>query len=204
MHNKLKIFKIMNKLILISFLFLISNSTYSQTSSIPIDINKSNVKWYGDEITGKQHYGSLKFKEGNIVLTGTGKVSDKIISGNFIVDMTSLNVEDLTGRGKNSLEGHLKSDDFFSVSKFNYAYLKILKSNDPVNGVQIISGDLTIKGISHPITFTMELNGKIAKSNLVFDRTKYDVKFRSGNFFQNLGDKLIYDDIKLEVSLVFE
>tara|TARA_B100001564_G_scaffold280026_1_gene242332 strand:+ start:692 stop:1276 length:585 start_codon:yes stop_codon:yes gene_type:complete len=194
----------MNKLILISFLFLISNSTYSQTSSIPIDINKSNVKWYGDEITGKQHYGSLKFKEGNIVLTGTGKVSDKIISGNFIVDMTSLNVEDLTGRGKNSLEGHLKSDDFFSVSKFNYAYLKILKSNDPVNGVQIISGDLTIKGISHPITFTMELNGKIAKSNLVFDRTKYDVKFRSGNFFQNLGDKLIYDDIKLEVSLVFE
>ena len=194
----------MNKIILISFLFLISNSTYSQTSSIPIDINKSNVKWYGDEITGKQHYGSLKFKEGNIVLTGTGKVSDKIISGNFIVDMTSLNVEDLTGRGKNSLEGHLKSDDFFSVSKFNYAYLKILKSNDPVNGVQIISGDLTIKDISHPITFTMELNGKIAKSNLVFDRTKYDVKFRSGNFFQNLGDKLIYDDIKLEVSLVFE
>ena len=194
----------MNKLILISFLFLISNSTYSQTSSIPIDINKSNVKWYGDEITGKQHYGSLKFKEGNIVLTGTGKVSDKIISGNFIVDMTSLNVEDLTGRGKNSLEGHLKSDDFFSVSKFNYAYLKILKSNDPVNGVQTISGDLTIKGISHPINFTMELNGKIAKSNLVFDRTKYDVKFRSGNFFQNLGDKLIYDDIKLEVSLVFE
>tara|TARA_Y100000741_G_scaffold276686_1_gene216543 strand:+ start:282 stop:866 length:585 start_codon:yes stop_codon:yes gene_type:complete len=194
----------MNKIILISFLFLISNSTYSQTSSIPIDINKSNVKWYGDEITGKQHYGSLKFKEGNVVLTGTGKVSDKIISGNFIVDMTSLNVEDLTGRGKNSLEGHLKSDDFFSVSKFNYAYLKILKSNDPVNGVQTISGDLTIKGISHPINFTMELNGKIAKSNLVFDRTKYDVKFRSGNFFQNLGDKLIYDDIKLEVSLVFE
>ena len=194
----------MNKLFYISLLFLFSNSIFSQTLTQSINITKSNVKWYGDEITGKQHYGSLKFKEGNIVLTGTGKVSDKIISGNFIVDMTSLNVEDLTGRGKNSLEGHLKSDDFFSVSKFNYAYLKILKSNDPVNGVQVISGDLTIKGISHPITFTMELNGKIAKSNLVFDRTKYDVKFRSGNFFQNLGDKLIYDDIKLEVSLVFE
>ena len=194
----------MNKLIFISFLFLISNSIFSQTLSQSINIIKSNVKWYGDEITGKQHYGSLKFKEGNIILTGTGKISDKIISGNFIVDMTSLNVEDMTGRGKNSLEGHLKSDDFFSVSKFNYAYLKILKSNDPVNGVQTINGDLTIKGISHPVTFTMELNGKKAKSNLIFDRTKYDVKFRSGNFFQNLGDKLIYDDIKLEVSLEFE
>ena len=192
----------MNKLIFISF--LISNSIFSQTLSQSINVIKSNVKWYGDEITGKQHYGSLKFKEGNIILTGTGKISDKIISGNFIVDMTSLNVEDMTGRGKNSLEGHLKSDDFFSVSKFNYAYLKILKSNDPVNGVQKINGDLTIKGISHPVTFTMELNGKKAKSNLIFDRTKYDVKFRSGNFFQNLGDKLIYDDIKLEVSLEFE
>ena len=194
----------MNKLIFISFLFLISNSIYTQTLFQSINVIKSNVKWYGDEITGKQHYGSLKFKEGNIILTGTGKISDKIISGNFIVDMTSLNVEDMTGRGKNSLEGHLKSDDFFSVSKFNYAYLKILKSNDPVNGVQTINGDLTIKGISHPVTFTMELNGKKAKSNLIFDRTKYDVKFRSGNFFQNLGDKLIYDDIKLEVSLEFE
>ena len=194
----------MNKLFYISLLFLFSNSIFSQTLSQSINITKSNVKWYGDEITGKQHYGSLKFKEGNIILTGTGKISDKIISGNFIVDMTSLNVEDITGRGKNSLEGHLKSDDFFSVSKFNYAYLKILKINDPVNGVQTINGDLTIKGISHPVTFTMELNGKKAKSNLIFDRTKYDVKFRSGNFFQNLGDKLIYDDIKLEVSLEFE
>ena len=194
----------MNKLFYISLLFLFSNSIFSQTLSQSINITKSNVKWYGDEITGKQHYGSLKFKEGNIILTGTGKISDKIISGNFIVDMTSLNVEDLTGRGKSSLEGHLKSDDFFSVNKFNFAYLKILKSNDPVNGVQTINGDLTIKGISHPVTFTMELNGKKAKSNLIFDRTKYDVKFRSGNFFQNLGDKLIYDDIKLEVSLVFE
>ena len=143
----------MNKLFYISLLFLFSNSIFSQTLSQSINITKSNVKWYGDEITGKQHYGSLKFKEGNIILTGTGKISDKIISGNFVVDMTSLNVEDLTGRGKNSLEGHLKSDDFFSVNKFNFAYLKILKSNDPVNGVQTINGDLTIKGIS-PVSYT--------------------------------------------------
>jgi len=194
----------MNKLILISFLFLISNTTYTQTMSRSIKIDKSNVKWYGDEITGKQHYGSLQFKEGRVILTGTGKISDKIISGNFIVDMNSLSVEDLSGRGKNSLEGHLKSDDFFSVSKYNYAFLKILDGNDPINGVQTLNGDLTIKGISNPVTFTMELNGKKAKCILIFDRTKYDVKFRSGNFFQNLGDKLIYDDIKLEVSLQFE
>ena len=194
----------MSKYILISFLFLNSLAVYTQTESRSININKSNVKWYGDEITGKQHYGSLKFKEGKIIISGTGKVSDKIISGNFIVDMTSLSVEDLRGRGKNNLEGHLKSDDFFSVNKYNYAYLKILNSNDPINGVQTLNGNLTIKGITHTVTFTMELNEKKVKSKLIFDRTKYDVIFRSGNFFQNLGDKLIYDDIKLEVSLEFK
>jgi len=194
----------MSKYLLILFLILNSLATYSQTKSRSIDINKSNVRWYGDEITGKQHFGSLKFKEGKIILSGTGKVSDKIISGNFTVDMTSLSVEDLSGKGKNNLEGHLKSDDFFSVDKYNYAFLKILKSNDPINGVQTLNGDLTIKGKTHPVTFTMELNEEKGKSNLIFDRTKYDVKFRSGNFFQNLGDKLIYDDIKLEVSLEFE
>ena len=194
----------MSKYILISFLFLNSLAVYTQTESLSININKSKVKWYGDEITGKQHYGSLKFKEGKIIITGTGKVSDKIISGNFIVDMTSLSVEDLRGRGKNNLEGHLKSDDFFSVNKYNYAYLKILNSNDPINGVQTLNGNLTIKGKTHTVTFTMELNEKKAKSNLIFDRTKYDIIFRSGNFFQNIGDKLIYDDIKLEVSLEFK
>ncbi|MAV15206.1 MAG: lipid-binding protein, partial [Candidatus Marinimicrobia bacterium] len=42
-----------------------------------------------------------------------------------------------------------------------------------------------------------------ATAMLVFDRSKYDVRFRSGSFFDELGDKLILDDIKLEVALEF-
>ena len=125
--------------------------TYSQTETLSINIEKSNVKWYGDEITGKQHYGSLKLKKGEIILSGTGKYSDKIISGNFTVDMTSLNVEDLSGRSKSNLQGHLKSDDFFSVDRYKNAFLKILKGNEPINGIQTLQGDLTIKGKTHPV-----------------------------------------------------
>ena len=33
------------------------------------------------------------------------------------------------------------------------------------------------------------------KANLIFESLKHNVKFRSGSFFENLGDKLIYDDI---------
>ena len=69
-------------------------------------------------------------------------------------------------------------------------------------------GDLTIKNISHPISFTANISeseGKIiAQSSLVFDRSIYDVKYGSGTFFEDLGDYLILDDINLEVTLAIE
>ena len=69
---------------------------------------------------------------------------------------------------------------------------------------QILDGELTIKGITHPINFSITLNSENnATAMLVFDRSKYDVRFRSGSFFDELGDKLILDDIKLEVALEF-
>ena len=69
---------------------------------------------------------------------------------------------------------------------------------------QILDGELTIKGITHPINFSITLNSENnATAMLVFDRSKYDVRFRSGSFFDELGDKLILDNIKLEVALEF-
>jgi polyisoprenoid-binding protein YceI len=125
-----------------------------------------------------------------------------ITGGNFTVDMNSLSVEDLSGRGKTKLEGHLKSDDFFSVDKNPEAKLKITQKAKVEGGVQKLYGELTIKGIQHPIDFTMTLgDNNSAVAQLTFDRSKYNVRFRSGSFFENLGDKLILDDIKMEVSL---
>ena len=74
-----------------------------------------------------------------------------------------------------------------------------------INGnSQILVGELTIKGITHPINFSITLSSENnATAMLVFDRSKYDVRFRSGSFFDELGDKLILDDIKLEVALEF-
>ena len=46
------------------------------------------------------------------------------------------------------------------------------------------------------------VNGKNYSSTLVFDRTKFEITYRSGNFFENLGDRLINDYVELEVSLV--
>jgi polyisoprenoid-binding protein YceI len=191
MKNYSKIF------IIITILICSMSSMYSQDK--PLNIERSSIRWYGKEITGKQHYGDLKFSSGYV------KINNKVISsGNFIVNMNSLTVEDLSGIGKKRLEGHLKSSAFFGVSDHPQASLNI-SSVDKIDGdSQIFLGELTIKGITHPINFSITLNSENnGSAEMVFDRSKYDVRFRSGSFFDELGDKLILDDIKLEVSLKF-
>jgi polyisoprenoid-binding protein YceI len=115
--------------------------------------------------------------------------------------MTSINVQDMTGGSKERLEGHLRSDDFFSVESFPTAHLYISSSEVISNGKWMVNGFLTIKDISHPVLFEMANTEDGWNANLVFDRSKYNVKFRSGTFFENLGDKLIYDDIELKINL---
>ena len=186
------------KSIIVTFLALLTPlSLISQMTKL-IDVENSKIKWIGEELSGKNHYGSLKFKKGSLNLN-----NGVIISGNFIVDMKTINVEDLQGGSKQRLEGHLRSDDFFSVEKFSEAIFET-KSPAVVNkkeGVQILSGNLTIKGITHPAKIEIDDNWS---AKLVFDRSKYDVRFRSGNFFQNLGDKLIYDEIAINAKIAFK
>ena len=173
------------------------NDVTVQDTSLSFNLENSNIKWTGTELTSKTHHGSLKLTQADLVI-----VDSKITGGEFTVDMTSLNVEDLEGEWKEKLEGHLSSDDFFSIEKFQTASLKVLNSNSLENGSFNVNGELTIKDITHPIEFTITKNDdNNYNANLTFDRSKYDVKFRSGTFFENLGDKLILDDIDLEVSL---
>ena len=118
--------------------------------------------------------------------------------------MTSIDVQDLEGEWAEKLEGHLKSEDFFGVEQFNTAYLLLTSVNEASDGSFAATGDLTIRGITNPVdvTFTAAGSNKMT-AEMTFDRSKYNVKFRSGAFFSDLGDKLILDDIKVEVSLVY-
>ena len=184
------------KFIITIALTLISIS-FSYSQSLTANKTQSLIRWYGEELTGKTHFGNLSFKEGRIELQ-----DGLIIGGNFVVNMTSLSVEDLSGGAKARLEGHLRSDDFFSVDKYPEATLKISQKAKVEGDVQKLYGELTIKGIKHAVDFSIILvDKKTATANLTFDRSKYNVRFRSGSFFENLGDKLILDDIRMEVSL---
>ena len=129
--------------------------------------------------------------------------NDLISGGNFEVDLTSIFVSDLNGEYKQKLEGHLKSDDFFSVDKFPKANLLIKETRQKMPNHYEINADLTIKGITNPVSFEMHIEDNVAMSKLIIDRSKFDVRYGSNSFFENLGDKTIYDDFEIDVTLKF-
>ena len=161
-----------------------------------VNTETSTVKWVGTKITGKTHEGTVNVTEGGIQVAG-----GVITGGKFTIDMTSINVTDLDGGMKSKLEGHLKNDDFFSVDKFKTANLAIVS----VDGDNV-KANLTIKGITNEITFPAKVvfsdSGEItATASIEVDRSKYDVRYGSDSFFDNLGDKAIDNILKFEVSL---
>jgi len=183
-------------------------SNHSNNATIPIiregnytvNVDSSTIKWTGKEITTDSHYGTLGLKQGAVEVSTAG-----IVSGNVVVDMNSIQCLDMTGRGKTKLEGHLRSDDFFGVQSYPEAALRFASLSAETSGKIHFTGDLTIKNITHPITFSGLIhqsgNNYSATINFSFDRTLYDVKYRSGKYFKDLGDKLILDDIDISAKI---
>jgi len=161
-----------------------------------IDAEKSKLTWVGKKVTG-QHSGGITLAEGSFTVK-----SKKVTGGSFVIDMTTITDVDKNER----LVGHLKSDDFFSTEKNPKANFVITKITPLEKDQYTVKGNLTIKGITNEIEFaaTIQPSGKqvTAKAKILVDRTKFDIKFRSGNFFENLGDKAIEDNFELNVELV--
>ena len=162
-----------------------------------VNLDESTVNWRGHKVTGS-HEGTIKLSEG--VLTFDGNT---LTGGTFTIDMTSINVTDLSaGQGKEKLEGHLKSDDFFGVANHKKASFIITKVVGK-DGNYRVYGDLTIKGQTLPKTFELTVKDDMATASFKVDRTKYDIKYGSSSFFDNLKDKAIYDEFDLDVTLKF-
>ena len=162
-----------------------------------IENETSYVTWTGREVSTSFHYGTIDLASGQFELS-EGLIS----SGEFVVDMTSIKNQDLPSEfAQDRLETHLKSDDFFSVEAYPTAKISISQSAIISEGKWLVSADLTIKNFTHPIEFEMVNSVEGWNASLVFDRSLYEVKFRSGTFFEMLGDKMIYDDIELEINL---
>lgn len=185
------------------FTFAVATLLSFSESPAPVKVNiaESKVTWHASKVTGS-HFGNVPIASANL-----DYANGKITGGTFEMDMANLTVEDITDAGSNQkLTGHLKSDDFFSVAKFTRSILKIKTVKSTGGNNFEITGDLTIKGITKAVTFPATVtasNGTITTTaEIKFDRTHYDIKYRSGSYFEDLADKLIYDEVKLDVKLV--
>jgi len=162
-----------------------------------VDVTKSTITWTGKKVTG-EHTGAVNLKSGNLIYK-----DGRIAGGSFEIDMNSITNSDMEGEWSDKLVGHLKSDDFFGVATYPTASLNITKvEGGDSAGVYNITADLTIKGQTHPLSFTAASNGNEFTANITVDRTLYDVKYGSGKFFEGLGDKMIYDDFELSILLI--
>jgi len=165
-----------------------------------VNVNKSasSIAWLAKKVTG-EHNGTVGISSGALNVNG-----NKLIGGNFTIDLKTIKALDITDPGYNQkFIGHITSGDFFEIEKFPTASFVITK----VAGNQV-TGNLTVKGITKSITFPAEIavkGGKVtAKANITIDRTDFNIKYGSKKFFDSIGDKAIYDDFALTVSLVSE
>ncbi len=193
-HIKFKTMRLF-KLFFVAF---ISLTLFAFTTQITKEVNteSSVVKWTGYKVTG-QHEGTIMIKKGSLTFK-----NNVLVGGKFVIDMSTINTTDLEGDYKKKLDGHLKDDDFFGVEKHKTASLVFTSLKQ--NGTNyIVNADLTIKGITNKVKFKMQVLENSAIADLKIDRTKYDIKYGSASFFDDLKDRAIYDEFDLNVNLSF-
>ncbi|WP_158286355.1 YceI family protein [Flavobacterium circumlabens] len=167
---------------------------------VTIDTKESVVTWKGAMLIGpNSHTGFVSISKGELMIE-----NDQLMNGTVEVDMNT--IEDENHRSDNGLIDHLKDPDFFDVKKFPISTIVLARAAS-INGEnKQITGNLTIKGITHPVTFpaTIEVKNGIVKMNgkLVIDRTKWDVRYKSGKFYDLLADQTMSDSIKFQVKII--
>lgn len=174
-----------------------------KTQQFNIIGSQSMIEWVGRKVTGA-HNGTIAIKEGTLFFN-----DDHLSGGRFVIDTRSIQILDITDPVTNAqFAGHLASDDFFNSDQYPEATFDSSQVEPRENGSYHVVGNLTIKGITHSIGFDVQVNHRgnlvAATAKITVDRTKYGIKFRSGNFFQNLGDTLIYNNFDLNTSITAE
>ncbi len=158
--------------------------------ALEVDTANSQFKWTGTKVTG-QHYGTIPLKSAT-VKDDKGQIK----GGEFVIDITQMTCDDLTGEYKDKFLTHMKSPDFFEVEKWPTAKLVINKLDG-----KMAHGQLTIKDKTKNVKVPYTKEGNKFKGTFVFDRTQFGMIYGSGNFFKNLGDKMIHNDVKLEFTV---
>lgn len=186
--------------VLVTASTVFAGTVKSEKTAFEIDTKASKVVWNAKKVTG-EHSGNVLLNNGKVWVE-----KNAVVGANINIDMNSISCTDLTDAEWNKkLVGHLKSDDFFSTEKHPNSTFEISSVKKAASGDYTVNGKLTIKGITHEISFPAKVNvanGTVkANGTAKVDRTKYDIRYGSGKFFEGLGDKMIYDEFEITFEL---
>lgn len=184
--------------LMLAMTFLAGGAVFAETYAVKPEA--SAVKWEATKVTGR-HDGHVKVISGSIVFDG-----GVFKGGEAVVDTASITVDDIQDPESNAkLTRHLKSPDFFDAENFPQALIKVTSVEPAGEVLYNVTADLTLKGITKSVTFPATVvktpDGIQAAAEITVDRTQYDIRYGSGKFFENLGDRMIHDTFKLDVSI---
>lgn len=172
-----------------------------------IDLSESQLEWQGRNLINK-HWGTVDLEAGSLEFK-----DEQLVGGSFTADLNKLKSKDLEGSDMHdALVGHLKSEDFFDVENHPKAHFKITSvkcgTADSLTSENLeITGDLTLRGQTHPITFNaatgVSPEGKaVAQAAFSIDRTRWGVLYGSGKFFARLAGHLVRDELEFQLKIV--
>lgn len=171
-----------------------------------IDTQASTAGWTGSKKLVVNYYdsGSIAIKRGEATI-----VNNALTGGHIVFDMTTINATSTgKGDGQDGLSIHLKSPDFFDVTKYPESKFTITTVQTDAQGKTTLNGTLSIKDvtcpISIPVTVAAQNEGIQIKGVAAIDRSLWNVKYGSESFFDNLGDKVIDDMFTLGFTVLLK
>ncbi|WP_262245654.1 YceI family protein [Parapedobacter soli] len=171
-------------------------ATSQAGTELTVDTGLSMVHWTARKVSA-EHHGDVQIESGALVVD-----NGKLVSGNFVIDLSTIANHDLDGEYKGKLEGHLKSADFFDVDNHPHATFEITNVQDGAEaGNIIVSGNLTIRGVTKNITFdaqVQEASDTAVKATADFNIAREDW----GVNYAGQADDLISKEINFKVTLV--
>jgi polyisoprenoid-binding protein YceI len=188
-----------------AMLVLLVATTSFAADVYKIDTKESSVGWKGFKKMGSTHNGGISVKDGEVQADKKGQIT----GGNISIDMATITNEDLKGSPEfhKKLLTHLSSDDFFNIAKFPTSNFKILSVSSKSKDEVMVKGELTMIGETKPLEFPAKVtlaNGVVkGEATVKVDRTKWGLKYGSGNIFKELtADKVISDEFELSLKIV--
>jgi len=172
-------------------------TSLAQAETLTMDTGASKLVYLAKKVSG-EHTGEVKLLNGKLNFE-----KNILKTGEFEIDMTTITNTDIkSGEYHTKFVSHLNNDDFFATDKFKTAKLVIKSAKKEKGSTYKITADLTVKGVTAPVSFLADISKEKAQAKVIFDRTVYGIKYGSGKFFENLGDKMIMDDVQLDVLLI--